>query len=46
MTRYYRRFIQDYGKIARPLTQLLKKDAFKWGPETDEAFVKLKQVMI
>ena len=39
---YYRRFIQDYGIIAAPLTQLLRKEGFKWSDDAEAAFTALK----
>jgi len=43
---YYRRFIPEFSKIAKPLTDLLKKDAkFVWEGTQEEAFIKLKDTL-
>ncbi|GKE61755.1 ty3-gypsy retrotransposon protein, partial [Tanacetum coccineum] len=39
---YYRRFIKDYASIAGPLSNLLQKDAFKWGAVEVATFEALK----
>ncbi|GJR77746.1 putative reverse transcriptase domain-containing protein [Tanacetum coccineum] len=41
---YYRRFIEDFSKIAKPLTLLTQKNkAYVWGDKQDEAFQILKE---
>lgn len=43
---FYRRFIQDFSDIARPLHDLTKKTtAWKWTEEEKAAFRKLKQTI-
>jgi hypothetical protein len=40
---YYRRFISDFSKIAKPMTELLKKGVkFLWDPKCEEAFHTLR----
>jgi hypothetical protein len=43
---YYRRFILNFSKITKPLTQLLEKEVkFKWSPQCEEAFLTLKKLL-
>lgn len=52
---YYRRFIKDFSKIAKPLNQLLSgtgrprgrgSPAITWSPECETAFQRLKQELL
>ena len=43
---YYRRFIANFSKLAKPLTALTQKGvAFEWEDKQEEAFQKLKQML-
>jgi hypothetical protein len=45
LTGYYRKFVKNYGKIAEPLTALLKNSSFTWTPSTAQSFQTLKMDM-
>ncbi len=41
---YYRRFIPDFSRIAKPMTELLKKGVkFEWSQKCEDAFHTLRQ---
>jgi hypothetical protein len=44
LARYYRRFIEGFSKISKPMTELLKKDKqFEWTPACESSFQELKK---
>ena len=41
---YYRRFIEDFSRIAAPMTRLTRKEVkFEWDDQYEEAFQELKR---
>lgn len=46
LTVYYCAFVRNYGSIAQPLTNLLKRGGFEWNDVVELAFTELKQAMV
>jgi hypothetical protein len=42
---YYRKFVKGFYQLCAPLTNLTKKGEFKWSPEAQLTFDKMKKVM-
>jgi hypothetical protein len=45
LTGYYRKYVNHYGKITSPLSNLLKNNSFNWTTATHQAFHALKEDM-
>ena len=45
LTGYYRRFVAHYAALTTPLTDLLRKDNFRWTKAAETTFLQLKQAM-
>nr|CAH66120.1 OSIGBa0146N20.5 [Oryza sativa] len=44
---YYRRFIENFSKIARPMTRLLQKEVkYKWTEDCEQSFQELKKRLV
>jgi len=45
LTNYYRRFIKNFTRVARPMNMLMRKDEkWTWGDSQQKAFEELKQI--
>ena len=46
LANFYRRFVKGFAAIAKPMTDLTKKDRdFTWGKEEEDAFQTLKDAL-
>ena len=46
MANFYRRFVKGFAAIAKPMTDLTKKDRdFTWGTDQEAAFQRLKEAL-
>ncbi|GKV11419.1 hypothetical protein SLEP1_g22680 [Rubroshorea leprosula] len=44
---YYHRFVEDFSRIALPMTRLIRKDIkFEWTPECEKSFLTLKEKLV
>ncbi|KAB2111391.1 hypothetical protein AG0111_0g1936 [Alternaria gaisen] len=43
---FYRKFIKNFSQLAAPLTRLTGDVSFRWGPEEQSAFDKLKEIFM
>ena len=47
ISQYYKRYIEDYSRIARPLHSLTRKDTkWAWSAEAQKAFDTIKQALV
>ena len=46
MVNFYRRFIKNCARIAKPLTQLTKNVPFIWTAKAQQSFNALKEVLV
>lgn len=46
LTGYCSRFVKNYEQLAKPLTELIKKESFTWKEATTVAFGKSKSTMV